>query len=199
MASDTLWVAADTGAAIPDSLSRRFWTIPVQWQEGARYRLTADSLSVVNIYGEGIKPLKGEFTTRQMADYGTVRLNITDIPYDSLGPLPVVVELLDNQDKPVKTAGALPGQGASFTHLLPGAYYARAFIDLNGNGIWDTGNLGAGHPAEEVFYYPKKLNVRKNWDISQDWAMFELPVDLQKPYDIKKNKPKTKDAPSAGH
>ena len=198
MASDTLWVAADTGAAIPDSLSRRFWTIPVQWQEGARYRLTADSLSVVNIYGEGIKPLKGEFTTRQMADYGTVRLNITDIPYDSLGPLPVVVELLDNQDKPVKTAGALPGQGASFTHLLPGAYYARAFIDLNGNGIWDTGNLGASHPAEEVFYYPKKLNVRKNWDISQDWAMFELPVDLQKPYDIKKNKPKTKDAPQRG-
>ena len=50
-----------------------------------------------------------------------------------------------------------------------------------------------------MFYYPKKLNVRKNWDISQDWAMFELPVDLQKPYDIKKNKPKNRDLNAPGN
>lgn len=198
MAVDTLWTAVPLSSALPDSLSMRFWTLPVQWQEGARYRLQADSLAIQNIYGEGIRPLKLEFNTRQMADYGTVRLNITDIPYDSLGTVPVVVELLDNQDKPVKSTQAVTGQGATFTHLLPGAYYARAFIDLNGNGVWDTGNLAAGHPAEEVFYYPKKLNVRKNWDIAQDWAMFELPVDLQKPNDIKKNKPKTKEDPLRG-
>lgn len=198
MAVDTIWTAVPLSPALPDSLSTRFWTIPVQWQEGTRYRLQADSMAITNIYGEGIRPLKLEFTTRQTADYGTVRLNVTDIPYDSLGPLPVVVELLDGQDKPVKSTPVLTGQGATFTHLLPGAYYARAFIDLNGNGVWDTGNLAAGHPAEEVFYYPKKLNVRKNWDIAQDWAMFELPVDLQKPNEIKKNKPKTKEDPLKG-
>ena len=44
---------------------------------------------------------------------------------------------------------------------------------------------------EEVFYYPKKIEIKRNWDISQSWDLFELPVDAQKPLAIKKNKPKT--------
>ena len=193
MAVDSLWEAVPFTRPFPDSLSSRFWTVPVEWKEGMRYRFSADSLAFRNIYGEGTKPINFEFSTRQMADYGTLKLSVTDIPYDSVGPLAVVVELLDNQDKVVKTSPALPGQGAMFTHLLPGVYYARAFIDLNGNGVWDRGDMASRLLPEEVFYYPKKFNVRKNWDIAQDWAMFELPVDMQKPDDIKKNKPKTKE------
>lgn len=119
-------------------------------------------------------------------------LTITDLPTDSTGTLPVVIELLDSKDEPVKSAKAAGGT-ATFSYLSPGAYYARAYIDLNDNGVWDTGNIAAKTLPEEVFYYPKKLNVRANWDVNQSWAMFELPVDRQKPYDIKKNKPKTKE------
>lgn len=45
---------------------------------------------------------------------------------------------------------------------------------------------------EDVYYFPKKLNVRKKWDVEQSWNVTELPVDRQKPDDIKKNKPKPK-------
>ena len=41
-----------------------------------------------------------------------------------------------------------------------------------------------------VYYYPKTINVKKNWDMEQTWNVFETALDLQKPSKIKKNKPK---------
>lgn len=42
-----------------------------------------------------------------------------------------------------------------------------------------------------VYYYPKTINVKKNWDVEQTWNVFETALDLQKPIKLKKNKPKT--------
>ncbi|MDE5839426.1 MAG: hypothetical protein K2H49_00750, partial [Muribaculaceae bacterium] len=41
-----------------------------------------------------------------------------------------------------------------------------------------------------VYYYPKVINVKKNWDVEQEWNVFDTALDLQKPDKIKKNKPK---------
>ena len=76
--------------------------------------------------------------------------------------------------------------------MLPGTFYARAFIDSNNNGIYDTGNIAQKLQPEEIYYYPKKINARKNRDIEQSWNIYEQPLDLQKPLDIKKNKPAQK-------
>ena len=34
--------------------------------------------------------------------------------------------------------------------------------------------------------------MKKNWDIEQSWNLYALPIDQQKPHEIKKNKPKRK-------
>ncbi len=65
------------------------------------------------------------------------------------------------------------------------------FSDTDGNGEWTTGLLDSIQP-EEVAYYPKKIELKRNWDIEQDWDIYELPVDRQKPYALLKNKPKLK-------
>lgn len=41
-----------------------------------------------------------------------------------------------------------------------------------------------------VYYMPKVINVKKNWDVEQSWNVFETALDLQKPTKLKKNKPK---------
>ncbi len=41
-----------------------------------------------------------------------------------------------------------------------------------------------------VYYFPKLINVKKNWDVEQEWNVFDTALDLQKPAKIKKNKPK---------
>ena len=88
------------------------------------------------------------------------------------------------------TASVVSGS-AEFDFILPGTYYARLFIDRNRNGKYDTGILDSIQP-EDVYYYPKKIVLKKNWDVEQTWNVNELPVDQQKPKELVKNKVKDK-------
>lgn len=195
MMEDTLWIPVEEASLSPDSVTPRGLLLSAKWAEGARYRFTADSARIMNIYGEFNRPFTHEFTTKKIEDYGNIYLNITDIA--ALG-LPdsarVMVELLSSSDQPVAVAPVVNGT-AGFHFIDPSTYYARAFVDIDHDGLWTTGNLASSRLPEDVFYYPKKLLLRKNWDLEQDWALLETPVDLQKPDAIKKNKPKTKETP----
>lgn len=187
---DTLWLPVADATLRPDSATARGLILNIpRWMESTRYRFTADSTGISNIYGEFNRPFTHEFTTKSPEDYGTIYLNLTDI--SALG-LPdsanVIVELLKS-DKPVAAARLVRGT-ATFRYMTPDTYYARAYIDLNGDSLWTTGNIALQRLPEDVFYYPKKLLLRKNWDLEQDWGLLDTPVDLQKPDDIKTNKPK---------
>ena len=183
---DTIWESEGPVRITPDTTGRILkYTIPHKWEPGAKYKLEIDSASLIGIYNECNKAFKQEFSVRPTEDYVNLFFNVTGTD------LPVVVELLDGSDKVVATAPVIDGK-ASFNFLLPGKYFARAFIDSNNNGIYDTGNLLAKRQPEEIYYYNKRINAKKNWDIEQSWNIYELPLDLQKPLDIKKNKPAQK-------
>lgn len=195
IAVDTLWQPVNGVTLMQDTLNVRQYIIDHKWEPGAKYRFTADSLALMSYYGKWNKEFTHSFTVKELEEYGNLYFRIKDAP-DSL---PVMVELLNSQDNPVSTR-PLEGGEVTFTFIEPGTYYARAYIDRNGNGEWDTGNILAKSQPEDVFYYPKKLNIKKNWDIDQEWGLYDLPVDMQKPYDIKKNKPKTREKdPSADY
>ena len=74
-------------------------------------------------------------------------------------------------------------------NVKPGSYYLRLTIDSNGNGKWDTGNYADHLQPDEVYYYPKKLTLRRNWDLDETWNIYATALDLQKHVDIKHNKP----------
>lgn len=189
MRVDTVW--RDTGAQhiVRDSLNRQLrFTLYHDWKEGERYRLTVDSAAVTGIYKNVNKATSAEFTVKKLEDYSTIKFNLTGIPEGEA----MVVELLNSQDKPVATAPVNDGT-AIFTFVSPNTYYARAYVDTNRNGKWDTGSVNEKRQAEDVYYFPKKLAVKKNWDIEQTWDINQLPVESQKPNEIKKNKPKNRD------
>lgn len=160
---------------------------PVEWQSGASYRLAVDSAAMTSIYGEPLAAFSGEFAARKRDEYSSIILNIS-----GTGSRPAVAELLNKDDKPVAAAPVVNGR-AVFEYLEPETYYARLFFDDNGNGRYDTGVLLDSVQPEEVVYYPKRIPLKKNWDLEQTWSVYETPLDQQKPSDIKKNKPKKKD------
>lgn len=185
--SDTLWMPLPPPSLVmADSLKPREFHADYQWKPATRYRLTIDSAMVCDIYGLHNRPIRHEFTTRATEDYSALYFTVAGLP-DSVA---AVVELL-RSDEPAKAVPVVDGM-ATLDYLMPGTYYARLFIDRNGNGKWDTGSVADSLQPEDVFYYPRKLNLKKNWDIEQSWNIFETPVDLQKPMEIKKNKPKTR-------
>ncbi len=184
MQVDTNWIAkpfAITNDSLHPVLQRQ---IDYRWEPGAKYRLTIDSAAIHSVYDEHNRKFSQEFAVRALEDYSnlTVRLIGADTT--------AVVELLNNSDDSVRTVRAVDGR-AVFKYVQPGTYYLRMFSDTDGNGEWTTGLLDSIQP-EEVAYYPKKIELKRNWDIEQDWDIYELPVDRQKPYALLKNKPKLK-------
>lgn len=182
---DTIWTPLKGWALEPDTLTpARASMLRWKWQPGEKYRLAVDSAAVVSVYGKHNPPFNQEFTVRKLEDYSNLTFILAGA--DSIA----YVELLNSSDKPVRTVRVRDGR-AVFRFLNPGTYYARVFFDTNGDGIWTTGILDSIQP-EEVAYYPKKLDLKRNWDIEQEWDIYELPLDKQKPYAILKNKPKLK-------
>lgn len=185
---DTLWYPVKDFTIEADSLSpllRRIIRYP--WEEGGEYRLTVDSAAVYSMYGLWNNTLNHEFKVKSSEDYSTLTFNIS-----GLDGRPAVVELLDKSDKVITTAPVVDGS-ALLEYLTPGQVYARLFIDDNNDGEWTTGDLKRGIQPEEVYYFNKRLNLRKNWEVAQDWNIYEIALDLQKPYELVKNKPKKKD------
>lgn len=172
--------------ALRDStLSRRDLMLKVDWEPGAAYKLAVDSLAMTDIYGLQTKPLKVDFNVRKMEEYGNIVFNIPAVR-DS-----AIVELLDGTEKIVLRA-PVKSHRAELLNLLPGKYYARLFIDRNGNGKYDTGNYDMHLQPEETVYYPGAINLKKNWDVEQTWDIYATPIDKQKSEAIKKNKPERK-------
>ena len=92
---------------------------------------------------------------------------------------------------------------AEFYYLNPGKYGARLVNDTNGNGMWDAGDYEKGIQPEMVYYYPHIIEFKANWDATQDWNVTAVPLDKQKPDELKKQKPdedkkkKTRDSQNA--
>lgn len=185
--NDTIFYPAEIKSiALRDStLNQRDLMLKVDWEPGAAYTLAVDSLAMTDIYGLQTKPLKVDFNVRKMEEYGNIVFNIPAVR-DS-----AIVELLDGTEKIVLRA-PVKNHRAELLNLLPGKYYARLFIDRNGNGKYDTGNYDMHLQPEETVYYPGAINLKKNWDVEQTWDIYATPIDKQKPEAIKKNKPERK-------
>lgn len=183
---DTLWEEVEMPPLLfADSLKPMAMSAEYAWTPGGRYRLTVDSLAVTGLYGTWNGTVSSEFSVRPLEDYANLTFVLPGLTE------PAMVQLLNNQDKPLRTVSVSGGR-AYIPHIMPGTYYARLFIDRNENKKYDTGNIAEQLQPEETYYYPKKINLKKNWDVEETWNLNETPVDLQKPLDIKKNKPKAK-------
>lgn len=190
MMRDSVWqtVSNFVPALIPaDSVSVRRFRIDYDWIPEMKYRITVDSMALHGIYPVYNRPLAQEFTAKSLDDYSTIVFNIT-----GLDSIPAIVELLNAQDTPVASAPVEADGRCRLKFIAPGTYYARLYLDADRNGKYTVGDLLGKRQPEETYYFSKKLTLRKNWDMEQNWDIYELPVDLQKPLEIKKNKPKEK-------
>ena len=184
---DTVWtpLRGDWRLEPVDTLSPRRFKIEYPWAYGTQYRLTVDTLAATGLYGRVTMPLSHEFKTRAEEDYSALTFRITGFT----DTVPAFVELLNTSDKPVRAAMLDDTGTVVFRHLLPGKYYARIYEDFNGNGRYDTGDFNVLRQPDQVYYYPKVINLKKNWEKTESWDVFATAVDMQKPANLKKNKP----------
>lgn len=183
---DTLWqpVTKPWKTEPVDSLNPRTFKIEYPWEYASEYRLTVDTLAATGIYGLVTDPVEHKFKTKAEEDYCAITFTISNFT-DSV---PAFVELLNSSDAPVRREKVV-NNSVTFRFLAPGKYYARIFEDHNGNGIFDTGDFESHRQPDMAYYYPKIINLKKNWEKSESWNVFDTAIDLMKPEAIKKNKP----------
>ena len=182
---DTLWVPYDGPLPrfqpVDDCNPMRYW-LPITTLPDSTYRLTIDSAAVTSVYGLSCDKLSKDLKVRGLDEYANVYFKVNGISDGAF------VELLTSNEKVVRT---VPVHSGTFEllNVSPGTYYLRLTIDTNGNGKWDTGNYKEHLQPEEVYYYPKSLRLRSNWDLDENWNIYQTALDMQKPVEIRHNKP----------
>ena len=160
-----------------------------EWRPSVEYKLVIDSAAFVGLYGLDTQQQEMKLKFKTLDQYSTLYLTIQH-PQASY-----VVQLLGSGEKVVRQQRLVKGK-ADFFFLAPGTYHIRLFNDHNGNGVWDTGLYEEKRAAEEVYYFPGKIETRANWDYTQEWDPASLPIWQQKPNDLKKQKSVTKERKS---
>ena len=184
---DTLWYQAPFEFRQRDN-DLRGYELLVDWHPDTEYSFEVDSAAFVDIYGLVSGPYKQGIKVKSLDEYGTLFLEMSGIK-DSCA---VVVQLLDKSDKVVAQSLMEADGTAQFYYLKPDIYYARAFVDSNGNGKWDTGDYDADLQAESVYYYPREIEAKAKWDITLQWQVNSTPRFKQKPAAIVKQKSSNK-------
>ena len=180
---DSLWYdAACEMKPVPGSI--RQFIISADWRADTEYSLEIDSAAFVDIYGLVSNKYKQGIKVKSLDEMGTLTLKLSGIA----DTLPLRVLLLNKSGDAVKEVLAVNGV-AKFNYVMPDKYYVSALVDRNGNGVWDTGEYDLDLQPEEVYFYPREIECKEKWDISQNWNLTAVPLYQQKPAAITKQKP----------
>ena len=179
---DTDWIEAPH-LFLPVEHNQSSYMLYAEWEPEQQYQFVADSAAFLSIMGHESKPMKNEFKVRSLEEFGSIFVHAI-IPDTN-----VVVQVMNRSDKVVAEQRADSTGRADVYYLKPAEYYLRCFIDRNGNGLWDTGEYATGRQPEDVFYFPKPLTLKAQWDMEQDWDVKSIERAKQKALAITKQKP----------
>ena len=177
---DTLWhdapFALDSVPGNPLSAVLR-----AEWRPSQRYKFVIDSAAVHSIYGMTNKRTERNYEIAKLEDFGTLFVSLRHADTTA------VVQLLNTSGNVERQVNIRDGR-AEFYYVRPGNYYLRCYLDRNRDGKWTTGDWTTHTEPEAVFYSPKLLEVKANWDLNEDWDLTALPLDKQKPEKLIKQK-----------
>ena len=169
---DSLWYRTPFEFAPKDSLPRTY-ELRAEWRPEMEYSLEIDSAAFEDIYGLVNDPFKQGIKIKSLDEYSTLFVQLSGADNNLL-----VVHLLNQSGDMVKETRPVDGT-AEFYYVEPGKYFLSAFVDTNGNGVWDTGDYDADRQPEDVYYYPEVIECKAKWDVTERWNLTARPRNEQ--------------------
>ncbi len=137
-------------------------------EEKQQYFLTLFPGSVTDFFGKENDTIKTDFSTQNFSDYGNLKITLQNVK-----EFPIIVELTDDKGKVLAEQYSEDQNIIEFHLLNPAIYNLRIIYDSNQNRVWDTGNYLRKIQPEKVIYFPRKIDVRANWDIEETFILKE--------------------------
>lgn len=156
---------------LEDSIPRKFtlvkdtanilrYYIQYKWRPKEPYILVLNENATTGIFDVKNQELKRSFTLGDVNDYGT--LSLTIVPPDTAKNY--ILQVINNEKNVVYTHLITQKTVVKLANYKQGIYFARIIYDENKNNVWDTGNVKEGIQPEKIWYEPKELSIRANWD-----------------------------------
>ena len=140
----------------------------------ASYQLKIDSAACIDIYGICNDSIETTLKLKSKEEYSSLTVKLEE--FDSLAR----IQLLNDKDVVIRELPAT-NDGTKFEYLAPTTYYLRLYIDLDGDGKWTTGDWLLKRQPEPIYYFPKKLKLRANWDFEENFDHLAIPRANSKP------------------
>ena len=157
--------------------NQMYLQVVAKLEQDKKYELQIDSAAMYDVYGVTNQKVTYGLQLKKPEDYSTLRVHLK--PFEPMAR----IQLLDSKDKVVRELPA-DEAGAFFQYLKPDTYYMRLYIDQDGDGKWTTGCWDEQRQPEPVFYYPKKIQTKSNWDFDEEWDYTAVPQLESKPKEL---------------
>ena len=156
-----------------DSAGLRF-AVQASLEPEHTYTLRIDSGAVHDIYGISNQLFKTDCKLRSTDEYSTLTIRLEHFDHRAR------IQILDDKDKVIRE---LPAQadGTTFQYLEAKSFFVRMYLDIDGNGMWTTGDWALKRQPEPVYYFSKKLSLRANWEFEEVFDHLAVPQLEQKP------------------
>lgn len=125
-----------------------------------KYRIQILPEAIKDFWGATNDTIQMTIRTQAVETYGTVFLNIEPKNEEQT----YFYEILDRNNAVVRKGQKNEQNRYEIPFLNPGEYQVRIVLDVNNNGVWDTGNYLEKKQPEEVLYLDEPFELRANWD-----------------------------------
>lgn len=151
-------------AAVKDTGSAgKSFSIKYTWKPKAAYQLVLQEGAITDIYGDKNKLQVKKFSIAPADSYTNLQLKV-NVPDTSRY---YVVELLNEQGKPVRSDVIKQKATLSYRNIYVGKFRLRVIYDDNKNGKWDSGSIKERRQPENIWAYSKVFVLRPNWDTEE--------------------------------
>ena len=135
-------------------------------EEQQKYKLQLFPGALTDFMDKVNDTLTYKFTTSNLADYGNLKITLENVK-----KFPVIVELTDKTGEVKYSYYSEKNSEIDFNLIKPDTYTVRVIYDENHNKIWDPGDFLLKRQSEQVIYFPKEIDVRANWDVTQPFNL----------------------------
>lgn len=129
---------------------------------------------------------------KELAEKAELTLNKDSIN-KALSTLPIDSSLIKDSIKDSTKLDTIKKKNYNviFENINPAKYYVRLFIDSNNDGKWTTGTYPKKEP-EMMYYCNMVFDLKKGMTTQEAWDVTAIPLNEQKPLEIRKVKPEEK-------
>ena len=135
------------------------------------YRIEALPNALTDFFGHTNDTLKVTLRTKKLEEVAILKMHL-NVAENTL-QYPFILQLTNEKATEVLREIYIekPLTEYLFENVTPGKFRLRLIEDKNKNRQWDTGSFLEHRQPERVWYLPKEIELRANWEVEETWQI----------------------------